>query len=421
MKLLTRTTIYYALLSVPLLLLAGVTFYFIITSELNKSMDESLLNTKNHLENYLKTKQDTSNYSAPDGDSFMRFLPGPVQQAINFKDTLIFNPAEEEYLPFRILYAEVPFGTGHYQLNIRKASIETEDLIDGIVISIFVVFVILFIGLMALSWWINKKLWKPFYNTLNFLSAYKIGTKNNFTFGATATAEFNSLNVSLDKMLARIGRDYQKQKEFTENAAHEMQTPVAVMQSKIDLLIQSKNLGEEEMHLIEQLSSALQKLSYLNRSLLLLSKIENKQFSQLESVSVQVVVDNSLSLYESALTSKEITVNKSYLANPVTTINRGLFEILMNNLVQNAVRHNVQGGAINIEVDNKRLVIENTGPAIESPESIFERFTRSDQSIGSIGLGLAIVQEIVNASGMSIDYRFQQDKNCFTLHFNDYQ
>ncbi len=421
MKLLTRTTIYYALLSVPLLLLAGVTFYFIITSELNKSMDESLLNTKNHLENYLKTKQDTSNYSAPDGDSFMRFVPGPVQQAINFKDTLIYNPAEEEYLPFRILYAEVPFGRGHYQIKIRKASIETEDLIDGIVISIFVVFVILFIGLMALSWWINKKLWKPFYSTLNFLSAYKIGTKNNFTFGATATVEFNSLNVSLDKMLARIGRDYQKQKEFTENAAHEMQTPVAVMQSKIDLLIQSKNLGEEEMHLIEQLSSALQKLSYLNRSLLLLSKIENKQFSQLESVSVQEVVDNALSLYESALTSKEITVNKSYLANPVTSINRGVFEILMNNLIQNAVRHNVQGGAIDIEVSHEHIVIENTGPAIESPESIFERFTRSDQSIGSIGLGLAIVKEIVNASGMSIDYRFQQSKNCFTLHFNDYQ
>ena len=175
------------------------------------------------------------------------------------------------------------------------------------------------------------------------------------------------------------------------------------------------------MHLIEQLSSALQKLSYLNRSLLLLSKIENKQFSQLESVSVQEVVDNALSLYESALTSKEITVNKSYLANPVTSINRGVFEILMNNLIQNAVRHNVQGGAIDIEVSHEHIVIENTGPAIESPESIFERFTRSDQSIGSIGLGLAIVKEIVNASGMSIDYRFQQSKNCFTLHFNDYQ
>jgi signal transduction histidine kinase len=415
MKLLTRTIIYYALLSVPLLLIAGVAFYFIITSELNKSMDESLVNTKNHLENYLKTKQDTSNYSAPDGDSFLRFLPGLANPITSFKDTLIFDPAEEEYLPFRILYTEVPFGTGHYQVKIRKASIETEDLIDGIVISIFVVFVVLFIGLMALSWWINKKLWKPFYNTLTYLSTYKIGAKNNFTFEATSIDEFNSLNVSLDKMLARISHDYQKQKEFTENAAHEMQTPVAVMQSKIDLLIQSKNLKEEEMHLIEQLSSALQKLSYLNRSLLLLSKIENKQFSELESVSVQSIVDNSLSLYESALASKEITVHKSYLANPVVSINRGLFEILMNNLIQNAVRHNVQGGSINIEVGNRSIIIENSGPAIESPESIFERFTRSDHSIGSIGLGLAIVKEIIYVSGMFIDYQFRQDKNCFTL------
>ncbi len=417
MKLLTRTIIYYALLSVPLLLIAGVAFYFIITSELNKSMDESLLNTKNHLEIFLKTKQDTNNYKAPDGDSFLRFARGPAQPNISFKDTLIFDPAEEEYLPFRILNAEVSFGSGHYQINIRKASIETEDLIDGIVISIFVVFIVLFIGLMALSWWINKKLWKPFYSTLNYLSTYKIGTKINFDFEVTATAEFNSLNASLNKMLERIGHDYQKQKEFTENAAHEMQTPVAVMQSKIDLLIQSQNLKEEEMHLIEQLSGALQKLSYLNRSLLLLSKIENKQFNQLESVSVQDVVDNSVSLYESALASKEVTVHKNYPANPVISINRGLFEILMNNLIQNAVRHNVQGGSINIEVGYERIVIENTGAAIESPESIFERFTRSDQSISSIGLGLAIVREIVSVSEMSIDYQFQKDKNCFTLHF----
>jgi signal transduction histidine kinase len=417
MKLLTRTIIYYALMSVPLLLIAGIAFYFIITSELNKSMDESLLNTKKQLENYLNAKQDTGNYAAPDGDSFMQFMSGPPDTNISFKDTLIFDLTEEEYLPYRILTAEVPFKNDHYQIKIRKASIETEDVIDGIVISIFIVFVILFVGLVGLSWWINKKLWKPFYDTLTYLSYYKIGTKNNFHFEPTSISEFNSLNLSLDKMLERIGRDYQKQKEFTENAAHEMQTPVAVMQSKIDLLIQSKNLKEEEMQLIDQLGNALQKLSHLNRSLLLLSKIENKQFGEPENISIQEVLENSLSLYENGIASKKIEVTKDYLVDPIIPINRGLCEILINNLIQNAVRHNIQSGVIEINVDHSTVVIRNTGEAIMNAATIFERFTKSDRSINSIGLGLAIVREIANASGMSITYHFRDNKNCFILSF----
>ena len=417
MKLLTRTIIYYALMSVPLLLIAGFAFYFIITSEINKSMDESLLNTKKQLEHYLKNKKDSSNYVAPDGDSFMQFARGVPETTLYFKDTSIFECEADEYLPYRILETEVPVGKDHYRIKIRKASIETEDLIDGIVISIFVVFVILFVGLVGLSWWINKKLWKPFYDTLTYLGHYKVGTKKTFSFEPTAIAEFESLNHSLDKMLERIDRDYQKQKEFTENAAHEMQTPVAVMQSKIDLLIQSRNLKEEEMQLIEQLSRALQKLSHLNRSLLLLSKIENKQFVEHEHVSILEVLDNSLSLYENAIASKEIIIRKNYSAQPVISINRGLCEVLMNNLVQNAVRYNIPGGIVLLKVDDSKMVIENTGPPIENPETIFERFARSDQSINSIGLGLAIVREITIVSGMAIKYYNEGEKNCFTLLF----
>ncbi len=415
MKLHTRTIIYYALMSVPLLLIAGTAFYFIITSQINESMDESLLNTRKQLENYLNDKQDTSTYTAPDGDSFIRFATGAAITDITFKDTLIFDPTEEEYLPYRILVAEVPFRNGHYQIKIRKASIETEDLIDGIVISVFIVFVVLFAGLVGLSWWINKRLWQPFYDTLTYLSHYKIGTKNNFNFEPTAIAEFNSLNFSLDKMLDRIGRDYQKQKQFTENASHEMQTPVAVMQSKIDLLIQSKNLKDEDMQLIEALLNSLQKLSYLNRSLLLLSKIESKQFGESEQVSVCDVVENSLLLYENQSTVKNIQITRKYSDKPYIKINRGLCEILINNLVQNAIRHNLQNGTLDIIIDTEKLEIRNSGNPIKNPEVIFERFTKSDLSLDSIGLGLALVKEIANVCGLSITYKFHEGRNSFTL------
>jgi signal transduction histidine kinase len=148
-----------------------------------------------------------------------------------------------------------------------------------------------------------------------------------------------------------------------------------------------------------------------------LSKIENKQFGELENVSVQETLNNSLLLYENGIVSKGISINKNYIANPIVPINRGLCEILVNNLVQNAVRHNIQRGSIQIKVDATQMVIENSGPIIENSSAIFERFTRSEQSVNSIGLGLAIVKEIAVSSDMAITYHSEKDRNCFILRF----
>lgn len=415
MKLLTRTIVYYSLLTVPLVALAGIAFYFIITSKINDSMDESLLNIKRQLENYLTKTSDISHYTNPDGESFITCATGEPDTTINFRDTLIFSNVADEYLPYRILTTEVRSEVGHCRIYIRKAAIETEDLINGIAISVLLIFSFLFIGLLTLNWWINRRLWGPFYRTLNFLERYKIGAKNDLGFKLTAIAEFNALNRTLSVMLGRASVDYQLQKEFTENASHEMQTPLAVMQSKIDLLIQSKNLGQDEMQLIATLLSSLKKLSHLNKSLLLLSKIENSQFKETEDVNMTEIVEHTLEVYDEAIRSKEVSIARHFKEDFVCRLNRGLCEILITNLVQNAIRHNFQKGNVIIEITRHQFLISNTGHPIENPSSIFDRFSKSDKATDSIGLGLAIAKKIAETSGLHIEYQLAGHLHQFTI------
>ncbi len=420
MKLLTRTIIYYSLLSIPLLTIAGVAFYFIISSSVNESMDESLLNTMNQLDKYINTKTDNHDYSSADGDTFLHFEKGIADEKIIFRDSAIFDSVENEYLPYRILSTQIPSRDGRYVVYIRKASIETEDLINGIIISVIVVFIVLFIGLVVLNWWINQKLWRPFYKTLSLLGRYRIGQDNTqIDIPQSSISEFNALRHSLNDMLIHAHHDYQKQKEFTENASHEMQTPLAVMQNNIDLLIQSSNLGEQEMQLISSILSSQKKLSRLNKSLLLLSKIDNGQFTEVEEVSFIDLLKNTLPLFEAEIKAKKIVVNKTYHQDLVYHMNRGLCEILLINLIQNAVRHNVAGGTIDIALNSEELRIINTGDAIREPEKVFERFSQSHNHSDSVGLGLAIVHQITMSSGLHIEYKRLEEKHCFIVSIKE--
>lgn len=415
MKLLTRTVLYYTLLSIPLLFLSGGAFYLVIKFQINDSMDESLLNIKKQLESHIASAPDTSQYISPDGESFIRWAIGEPNTAINFRDTLIFSKVADEYLPYRILATEVKSKVGHCKIYIRKAAIETEDLISGIAVSVLIISSFLFAGLLMLNWLINRSIWKPFYETLGFLNRFKIDDKKDLNFATTPISEFNALNHALTNMLGRAAQDYQQQKEFTENASHEMQTPLAVMQSKIDLLIQSKNLGHQEMQLIGRLLEALKKLSHLNKSLLLLSKIENQQFTDVEDVNIIEIVEHALDNYTEVIQSKGLRIARQYEATFVHRLNRTLCDVLVNNLVQNAVRHNIPNGKIGVKITQAQLQISNTGPVIENPTAIFNRFSKSGEATDSIGLGLAIAKKIVETNGLYIEYQLAGHLHQFTI------
>ena len=271
-----------------------------------------------------------------------------------------------------------------------------------------------------MNFWVSKKIWKPFYTTITNLKTFRASNNEIPIFENTSIKEFTALNKSLNNMMDKMIVDYNTQKKFTENASHEIQTPLAVIKSKVDLLIQSENLNENDVELIVAIDDACSKLTRLNKSLLLLTKIENRQFKTTEKVSVGKVLDSSLLLFEDYIKEKEITVIKNIETDFGINMNPDLCLVLINNLIQNAIRHNVDEGSIHITIKFDKIVIENTGKVEPlNLALLFKRFQKKSTSHLSIGLGLAIANEIAEVSGLILKYKFINNKHRFILKERD--
>jgi signal transduction histidine kinase len=269
------------------------------------------------------------------------------------------------------------------------------------------------------NWLLSKILWKPFYKTIDTLDNYDLKNTAGLNFPSSNIKEFSRLNEALDKMTNKIYTDFLHQKEFTENASHEMQTPLAVMKAKLDLLIQSPHLKEEEMNQLQAIGSSVNKLASLNKALLLLAKIENNQFKDVSEISLQKTIEKVLSNYEDLIASKNISVKTNFTGDCITKMNPALCDVLVSNLMQNAIRHNTSEGTILIELTKSTLAFSNNGNPLQvKPEELFVRFKKNDASKESLGLGLSIVKGITDLYGININYAFTEGKHVFTLGFS---
>jgi signal transduction histidine kinase len=208
-------------------------------------------------------------------------------------------------------------------------------------------------------------------------------------------------------MSRKIRKDFLTLKEFNENASHEMLTPLAVINSKLDLLVQNENLTEEQLRLISSIYDSVARMSKLNQGLLLISRIDNNQFPQEEEVDFTTLADRILEHLDEFIEHNEIEVIRDYLAPLRIRMSPVLAEILINNLVSNAIRHNTRRGTITIRTDGKYLEVSNTGtPLSVPPEDLFERFRKGGSRTDSVGLGLAIVKKITDHYGMKAEYKY---------------
>jgi signal transduction histidine kinase len=230
-------------------------------------------------------------------------------------------------------------------------------------------------------------------------------------------AEFSELNSSINQMTSKMSADYKNQKKFTENASHEFQTPLAIIKGKIDVLLQENTLKEEAMTLLIAIEEAASRLSRINKSLLLLSKIENQQYEKTDTVALLPLLEKIKALNEDFILDKKIAFFDEATEELDFKINSELCFILINNLIQNAIRHNVKDGKITITIKNKTLIISNTGILEALNEvSIFERFEKKSSNVNSIGLGLAIVKEIAEANSIEVVYQYENNRHAFSLN-----
>lgn len=293
-----------------------------------------------------------------------------------------------------------------------------QDTMQGVMIQFCLIIAILGITIIFVTCFISHRLWQPFYKTLDAIESFRVEDKTYPKLEDTDIIELSRLNASLEKMMRNSQKSYQLQKEFTENASHELQTPLAVFQSKLDILLQQPDITEKQAAIIQDLYQMNGRLSRLSRNLLLLAKMENRQYSLTEQVDVIKVIDD-LMLYLESLT-EGLTIEKNFQLHSLKVkANRSLFESLINNLVVNAVRHNKPNGKIIITLKDNVLTVANTsngGPL--DADHIFERFYRATNQGHGYGLGLAIVKAVCDYHGWNVSYQYYNGLHEFKVNLH---
>jgi signal transduction histidine kinase len=419
MRLLNRTLLSFLIYSVLVLLIVTPLFYWVVNTIIIREVDETLLIQKKEIQariEKIKPGNDLSTWEDLDGEVVIKpFQVTPHADSIYTKTQ--FNSFSREMEPYRVLKAGIIIHQQPYQLVARISLVESEDLIKAVVATQLIVLLILLTGMVTINWWISRRIWQPFYDTLEELKKFEIEKAPNIQLATSSVKEFEDLNRAILQLTARDRHVYLSQKEFTENAAHEMQTPLAIFQSKLELLLQM-NLSEQQAQVMESLMNVTSRLIKLNKALLLLSKIDSRQFSEIETVDIAQLTSSLLSLYEPEAREKKMVLKEDIRNNFTSSFNATLIDILLSNLISNAIRYGSPQSIVQIILEDGLWQIENEGePLTIDPEKIFERFQKGSAQATSTGLGLAIVKKICDTTGLDIQYDFKSKKHIFTIRF----
>lgn len=304
-----------------------------------------------------------------------------------------------------------------YRMTIETNIEESYETIGAITAVTAFFFLILLGGFLLLNKKLSRKLWAPFHATVGKLEAYDLKSQAPIALPRTDIIEFESLHTGIGKLIDGNLAAYREQKEFTENASHELQTPLAIVQSKLDLFLQTQGLTEEQSRIIEDANHSLSRVSRINRNLVLLAKIDNGQFTGGETIELTQMLRERRADMEDFISEKALLTEVTFAQSCEVTGNRVLTEILLTNLLMNAIRHTKAGGVIHIRLEDRMLDVANTGTIPLSEDKLFKRF--SSTAVHSTGLGLAIVKEICQLYGWSAGYRFMNGQHHFSVRFPD--
>lgn len=338
----------------------------------------------------------------------------------NLKDSIFIVEKPHDFLHFeeidrfRCLSKVIYLNQKPYRFNIETNIEETQETIFFISITTVFLFVLIVGGLLVLNRRLSKSVWKPFRETLDQLKTFSLNNQTKIEFSKTDVSEFDELNQSLTKLIEHNVSVYKTQKEFTENASHELQTPLAILKNKLDILLQNQDLTEKQYQIAEEMNRALSRSSRINKNLLLLAKIDNKQFDS-ETFHLDEVLNQSFEILQEHFEQKNISVNTEIFDNVKVNGNIGLTEVLINNLIINAIRHTSINGSILIRLSQSEFEVSNSGTGKLNGDLLFKRFSRFSKDNNGSGLGLAIVQEICKSQNWTIDYRFENNNHIFSL------
>ncbi|SHK07632.1 Signal transduction histidine kinase [Tangfeifania diversioriginum] len=410
MRLIKRTYIYTSLWMLPIILIGSIFSFLMIEYVSYEEIDEFLTYEMERLVEYHEENNDL-----PEFHQVARIIEDVKYEKPFFKDTLLLEPGDNEMVPYRELWFSINHNGRDFTLVIQHLMLGRDDIAQGalLIISGIVLLILLFAFLSVNR--VTGKIWTPFYDTLHKITRFKISEPPP-EFTNSDIDEFNALNSSLSELLKKIKKDYQHNKEFNENASHELQTHLAVIKSNAGKLLDNSGGDEKRTETASKIYSAATQLSQVQKSLLLLSKINNREFSDNIELNLEDLMKQVLELFAETITLRQIKLSANTKPSTVF-MDKGLAEILINNLIKNAVKHNIENGYISINLSPQKLEIKNSGePYAGNPEHLLQRFSKGKTGIS--GIGLAIVKEICDLYNFEIQYDIKNSTHKITIHFS---
>lgn len=424
MKLLNQSSKYLSIFILIIIAIWSTIFYFFMLETIHDSIDEELENHKRQI--IRKIEEDKNLLSQRQFDvGHFKIKQISKEKALTLTDLyqdkmMPMQDADDpfpEMEPVRILTTAFETDNEYYELKIVNSMIEEDDLVKDLFYSLVVLYVLLVSSVIFINNKILKKLWMPFYDLLGKLKKFRLDKPDAIPQVETNIQEFNDLNQVTNELLGYSKKTYQQQQEFIENASHELRTPLAVIKAKLELIMESENLSQLQADEISQILQVTERMSRLNKSLLLLTKINNKQFSNNASVHLNKMINQTIQNLAEIVDFKKQKLVFEQTQELFVKIDVDLANIIVNNLINNAISHGKEGDVIKVSINQNSFKISNHGDTALDNEKVFHRFYKSNESKTGTGLGLSIVNAICELYQYKIMYHFSEGKHVFEIKF----
>ena len=420
MKLITKTTLLYLLITALVISGSGLVLFLTAENFIEKQLHSSFTyregRVRKHLAapvpdlKYLNSFRSQRVVARPD-------LAAPVLHGLE-RDTLMFNEMMGEMQTYRSRTMDLQANNRVYRVSIFVSLQDYRMLLNIIIKTVSYIFLVLLVLLLLLNYLSSRYLWRPFYHTLDLIKHYSINQNEPLALMPTTTREFKEQNLFFSQMISRMEHDFKNMKEFTENISHEIQTPLAVIKAKIEMLLKSNSLAESQYKALNAVYLSTSRLSKLSKTLGLISKINNQEFINKEQIQLKPFISHILFNFKELAELKEVKITADLDDTAHLYIDSYLLDVLLSNLLKNALSHNTTNGEINIVLKAHQIILSNTGcPLNFPPEQIFDRFRRNTDKPNSLGLGLSIVRKICDMNQIGIRYHYQDGRHVFVLTF----
>ena len=414
MKLTHYISLRYIGVTLLVMLISIPVFYLVIQNVLTHNIDEHLKDRQSVITEKLENLTDGNVISFQEGITIEKNPAHQVDQRISTEN--IYNKEEKETESFRVLQFPLKTSSSLYNVKISESLVETEDLLKSILYLLLSMFGLLTLTLLFINSKIKKNIWKPFYETLDQLKNFRVDDTESLHLEKTRIDELSDLNDSLNKLSATNIKVYQAQKEFTENASHELQTPLAIVQNNIELFWQTEPITEQQSEILNDISLANSRMTRLNKSLLLLSKIENKQFNNIQEVNLNEIAEQFLRNYQEQIKFRNLQLETNLNTPFLINMDFSLAEILVGNLMLNALKYAPVDSTIELNFNKDEFVISNLAEHRALDEKkLFKRFQRQNSQENSTGLGLEIAKQIARSFDLELDYFFKENRHHFRV------